>query len=302
MWSEELRDHITIRYNDVWMNTPNYEPPNLVGEGNLDSDPVYVDPPPRPPVSMASSAAQPYIDSPEVSSDGEEGGEGIAGLDQLGREKEGSVSLDFDCHLNASSPCINTGSNQNAPTDDLDGNPRPVNVITDIGCYEYQGSKPPPPFHPIDVIIPENSYHPGDLFEIYVQFWDTILDWDGYIVIVVNGRVWSVLGSNRLKPGIHPIVRNALEKHEFFSARVFALQVPYGVEGSYQVYGAILPTGTAPTLRNAYGPYSQIDIEPFQVVRGTARRRDTARHDAGIGRGASVVERIFHIFGFLPQP
>jgi hypothetical protein len=46
---------------------------------------------------------------------------------------------------------------------------------------------------------------------------------------------------------------------------VLRMQVPYGVGGFYGVYAAILPTGTTPTLQNAHGPYSQLDVEPFFV-------------------------------------
>jgi hypothetical protein len=46
---------------------------------------------------------------------------------------------------------------------------------------------------------------------------------------------------------------------------VLRMQIPYGVPGYYAVYGAILPAGTPPTLQNARGPFSQLDIEPFYV-------------------------------------
>lgn len=55
-------------------------------------------------------------------------------------------------HLDPGSPCIDTGSNTSAPSDDLDGSPRPVDgdnngtATTDRGCYEYQ-----PPV--IDLVI-----------------------------------------------------------------------------------------------------------------------------------------------------
>jgi hypothetical protein len=47
-----------------------------------------------------------------------------------------------DYHLLPGSVAIDAGTNTNAPIIDLDGNPRPVNNITDIGCYEYDVSRP----------------------------------------------------------------------------------------------------------------------------------------------------------------
>ena len=44
-----------------------------------------------------------------------------------------------DYHLNAASPCINAGNNSFiANTTDLDGNPRVVGGIVDLGAYEFQ--------------------------------------------------------------------------------------------------------------------------------------------------------------------
>ena len=55
-----------------------------------------------------------------------------------------------DVHLQACSPAIDVGTNTGAPSDDLDGNTRPVNsrgfavATTDMGAYEYQSAFPNP--------------------------------------------------------------------------------------------------------------------------------------------------------------
>jgi hypothetical protein len=46
------------------------------------------------------------------------------------------VNPGVDFHLLASSPAIDTGTATDAPTNDLDGNPRPIGAGVDIGAYE----------------------------------------------------------------------------------------------------------------------------------------------------------------------
>lgn len=48
-----------------------------------------------------------------------------------------------DYHLTAASPAIDTGVMDNAPGDDFDGNPRPVNGFWDLGAYEFQSGGAP---------------------------------------------------------------------------------------------------------------------------------------------------------------
>ncbi len=66
---------------------------------------------------------------------------------QGGHDGEGNIDADplfvdaanDDLHLQGALPCIDTGTADGAPSDDLDGNFRPVGSGYDMGAYEYQG-------------------------------------------------------------------------------------------------------------------------------------------------------------------
>jgi VCBS repeat-containing protein len=47
-----------------------------------------------------------------------------------------------DLHLRFGSPAIDMGTNSDCPTSDLEGTPRPINAICDMGAYEYQNLAP----------------------------------------------------------------------------------------------------------------------------------------------------------------
>ncbi|HLX92155.1 MAG TPA: choice-of-anchor Q domain-containing protein [Puia sp.] len=49
-----------------------------------------------------------------------------------------NLSLFYDFHLKASSPAIGAGTISGAPPFDLDGNPRVVGGLTDLGCFQKQ--------------------------------------------------------------------------------------------------------------------------------------------------------------------
>jgi predicted outer membrane repeat protein len=81
-------------------------PPEIKGQGNTTSDPLFVD-----------------ADGPD---------------NVPGNE-------DDNLHLLADSPCIDTGHNEYVPqqSSDLDGNPRIINGVVDRGAYEKQDGEPP---------------------------------------------------------------------------------------------------------------------------------------------------------------
>jgi hypothetical protein len=49
-----------------------------------------------------------------------------------------NISLYYDFHLKSSSPAIDSGTITGAPPFDLDGNPRVVNGLTGLGCFQKQ--------------------------------------------------------------------------------------------------------------------------------------------------------------------
>jgi hypothetical protein len=65
----------------------------------------------------------------------------FGGTDNIANEPMLVDHANEDLHLLSNSPCINAGNNANVTTTtDLDGNPRNVSGMVDIGAYEYQGT------------------------------------------------------------------------------------------------------------------------------------------------------------------
>ena len=83
-----------------------------------------------------------------------------------------------DFHLTRRSPCINMGTNVGAPSQDLDGDPRPCNGTVDLGCDEFMGP------HTLE----------ADLFELPE-------DTGGWVNLILQagvengGRMYMILGS-----------------------------------------------------------------------------------------------------------
>ncbi len=147
-----------------------------------------------------------------------------------------------------------------------------TSLLFDLMAVPTPTPTPPPTPTPfaqgLRVLLNNATLRPGDTFEVAVSFTDSIIDFDGYMVILrSDGRAWSILQGNRLVEGLWPIVADAMEIHyPWGPVTVFRMQIPYGVPGYYAVYGAILPAGTPPTLQNARGLYGQLDVEPARVL------------------------------------
>jgi predicted outer membrane repeat protein len=112
---DEIRNYdgstINVYYSDVW--------DGFLGEGNIDSDPLFVDP-----------GYWALRDDPN---------------NVVEPNDPNAIWIDGDYHLLAGSPCIDTGDPNYVPEPnetDMDGRPRVIGGRIDIGAYEYMHSIP----------------------------------------------------------------------------------------------------------------------------------------------------------------
>jgi len=129
----QIDDHgnvVNVKYSDVWTDEPSYCP--WPGEGNINADPCFVE--------------SGYWDDNGTS-----------------RIWNDDFWVDGNYRLLATSPCIDAGRVTSYLIDstDLDGNPRIVNNIVDIGTYEYQLLSPVALLLDLIYYIDELSLHRG---------------------------------------------------------------------------------------------------------------------------------------------
>jgi hypothetical protein len=227
--------NITIRYNNNYSNGNNYngKADQLPHTGDISEDPHYVDPIPR------------FNSSP---------------------------AYDYDYHLQSTSPLRDKGMNAGAPGDDLDGNPRPRNGRTDIGCYEYQPPPPTPtptPYPPFEVHV--NSYSPsvGGPLKVDVTVPPCGRAFDAWGVIVGQGVVYSfVLGDPAsVRRGAVPLTKGISRLPNVYQGCLCNMPaIPAGAEGEYSVIAGLVPAGVDPRGVSdtipGYADQKQISIGP----------------------------------------
>jgi hypothetical protein len=152
---------------------------------------------------------------------------------------------------------------------------RSAYVACQAAYLTYDGSSPIPKPEPvitptpfpdgIQLYLNQEGFKGGDTLMLNLTFKEAPVDWDAYLVLTGRGHVWSLMG-HKLKKGIHSIVTNAREKHEPFVGTVFTKTIPLSAAGEYKIYAVILPTGYAPSLRNAGSQWGQLATLSFSVT------------------------------------
>ena len=104
-----------------------------------------------------------------------------------------------DYHLKPRSPCIDAGTSEGAPVDDMEGNTRPIDgdgdgiAVVDMGAYEYSGPLPPPP--PSEVWV-DDDYVPGGFNDGHTWGYDAFdRIQDGVDAVAQPGTVYVAAGT-----------------------------------------------------------------------------------------------------------
>lgn len=97
----------------------------------------------------------------------------------------------FDYHLSPNSPCIDAGTDNDAPATDLDGNPRLQGGAVDMGAYEYDGW---PSVTRTYVRMPSHNIVPGDFVRCLVTVWNshefTLEHHNLFVILDVFGQMF----------------------------------------------------------------------------------------------------------------
>ncbi|MCX6338744.1 MAG: right-handed parallel beta-helix repeat-containing protein [Candidatus Aureabacteria bacterium] len=182
-------------------------------------------------------------------------------------------STDYDYHLKSNSPSRDKGTNDGAPEDDLDGNPRPRDGKTDIGCYEYQPPpptptpQPPPPPPPFEVRVNSNSLSTGGPFRVDVTVPPCGQAFDAWGVIKGQGVLYSFVLNKpgQLRRGAAPLIQGVSRLSNVYEGCLCNLPaIPAGAEGQYSVIVGLVSTGVKPRSINdtlpGYADQEQVTV------------------------------------------
>ncbi len=127
--------------------------------------------------------------------------------------------------LSSLSPCIDTGTDQNAPQTDMRGSSRPRGGAIDMGAYEYDGW---PLTSRVYIRMPSHNYLPGDLCYCNVDVWNAEQNQlTGYPLFAVL----NIFGSYYWAPGFTNEIDN------------YILDFPPGLSSTSIIPGFIWPEG-----------------------------------------------------------
>jgi parallel beta-helix repeat protein len=111
------------------------------------------------------------------------GGDCVPGYMDISEPPQFVDAENGDYHLMPTSPCIDAGTNTAPalPDTDMDGNPRIINGVVDIGAYEYQEEILE---LAIDIILSGNEFHTGNTLTIDAHVTN------GNEEVDVEGKCW----------------------------------------------------------------------------------------------------------------
>ncbi|MCX6354867.1 MAG: right-handed parallel beta-helix repeat-containing protein [Candidatus Aureabacteria bacterium] len=186
---------------------------------------------------------------------------------------ESGSSTNYDYHLQWNSPSINAGTNDDAPSDDLDGNPRPANGKTDIGCYEYQAvppPPPPPPPPPFDVRLNGTTLSAGDAFSVDVTVPPCNQAFDAWGVVLKGAAVlysFDLRNPANLVAGAKPLIKGVRSLPSVYEGTLCSIpSIPGGAEGQYSVIVGLVLSGVTPkstnNLMSGYWDMESLTINP----------------------------------------
>ncbi len=115
---------------------------------------------------------------------------GCSGIGNIDADPGFIDAATCDYRLQTTSICMDTGTDETAPTEDIDGYPRPSGGAFDIGPHEAEGR---PSAIRVHLKIPTHVVHADDLFNVSLEIWNPSVPADDsklFVVLDLHGQYY----------------------------------------------------------------------------------------------------------------